>query len=269
MSISSTGAPLEDIEFLARSEHRVTALDALAERPRERSDLLEITGVSSSTIGRTLREFEDRRWITKDGHLYEATQLGAFVASGMRDLVDRIETERKLREVWQWLPAEASGFTIEMGSGAVVTVADASDPYRPVNRFLSLLRETERFRFAGFDIALLAPCKSELCRRIVDGMDAEIIDPPSVITYIRSSCPEEFSETLESGNLTLQVHDDLPAFGLGLFDDRICIVGYDPESGTVRVSIDTDNPEAREWAESIYQSYRRETPTLALETTVE
>ena len=265
MSPRATSTPLDDIEFLARSEHRVTALAALARRPQSRADLRAITGVSQSTIGRTLRAFEDRHWISRDGQHYETTQLGAFIAAGMWELIDRVETEQTLRNVWQWLPSEASGFTIEMISDAVVTVAEVDDPYRPVNRFLSLLRTTDQLRFVGFDLALLEPCKDELCQRIIDGMHTEIIDPPNVVNHIRSSYPEQFATALESGNLTVQVHDNLPPYGVGIFDDRIAITCYDPDSGTVKVLIDTDAPEAREWAESIYTAYRREIPTLALD----
>lgn len=262
-------SPLDDIEFLVRSDHRVTALAGLARRPQSRADLLAMTGVSQSTIGRTLREFEARNWVRRGGRQYEATQLGAFVASGIRELIDRVETEQKLRDIWECLPAETSGFTIEMCSDATVTVAETNNPYRPVNQFLSLLRETDQFRFVGFDLALLEPCKDELCQRIIDGMQTEIINPPSVIKYIRLNFPEQFAETLESGNLTVWVHDDLPPYGVGIFDDRISISGYDSENGTVKVLIDTDAPAARMWAESLYTSYQRETPTIALEQAAE
>ncbi|WP_222919846.1 MarR family transcriptional regulator [Natrinema sp. SYSU A 869] len=269
MISSVTNSPLDDIEFLARSEHRVTALDALVRRPQSRDDLREMTGVSKSTIRRTLREFEARHWISRNGHRYEATQLGTFVASGMRELISRFETEQKLRDVWQWLPNEASGFSIEMGTDAVVTVARSDDPYRPVNRFASLLRETDRFRFVGFDLALLEPCKDELARRISNGMDTEIIDPPSVAKHILSTYPEHCSGPRESGHLTVRLHDDLPPYGVAILDHRIGISGHSPESGTVRVLIDTDTPEAREWAESMYESFRRESRPLTPELIVE
>lgn len=263
------GSPLGDIEFLARSEHRVNALAALARRPQSRADLQALTGVSRSTIGRTLREFDDRRWIRRDGHQFEATQLGGFVASGVRELVERLETERTLRDVWDWLPTEASGFTIEMASDAIVTGAETDDPYGPVNRFVSLLRETDRFRFVGHDVALLEPCKDELSRRILDGMVTEIVDPPSVAKYVLSAHEEHCSAPLASGNLRVLVHDDVPSYGVSLFDDRIAISGHDADSGTVQVLLDTDAREAREWAESTYERYRREARPLALEPTIE
>ncbi|MFC4439139.1 MULTISPECIES: helix-turn-helix transcriptional regulator [Natrialbaceae] len=269
MTSTTAISSIDDIAYLARAEHRIPALVALTVRPRSRSELWEMTGVSSSTIRRTLSEFEDRSWIRKNGYQYETTQLGAYIASAMAELIERVETEREIRDVWHWLPGEESGFTIDMCADAVVTVADADDPYRPVTRFTSLLRKTDRFRFVGFDVALLQPCKDELCQRIIDGMQAEIIDPPRVARYIRSTCPELFSETLESGNLTVWLHDDLPSYGVGLFDDRIALSGYDPDSVMVRVLVDTDAEEAREWAESVYESYQRKTPTVPLETMVE
>lgn len=269
MLTKSKVTPLDDIEFLARSEHRVTALAALARRPRTRADLLEMTTASASTIGRTLREFETRRWIRRDGHRFETTQLGAFVAAGMEALIERLETEQQLRDVWQWLPSEASGFTVEMASSAVVTAAAADDPYGPVNRFASLLRRADRFWFVGYDVALLEPCKDEFSRRVLEGMRTEIIDPPSVATYILSTHGEHCSEPLESGNLTVLVHDDVPSCGICLFDDRIAVSGYNVDSGTVKVLLDTDDPVAREWAESTYESYRREARPLALETAAE
>lgn len=263
---TDTESPIDDIAYLTRSEHRAPTLVALTVRPRSRSELWEMTGVSSSTIRRTLREFEERRWIRKDGYQYETTQLGSYIASAMADLIAHFETERKLRDVWEWLPGEESGFSIDLCEDATVTVADADDPYRPVTRFRSLLRDTERLRFIGFDVALLEPCKEELCQRIVDGMRAELINRPRVVKYIRTTCPELFARVLDSGELDVRLHDDLPAYGVGIFDDRIAISGYDYDSVTVRVLVDTDAPEAREWAEETYESHRRETPILPVET---
>lgn len=138
-------SPIDDIAYLARSHHRVPALVALTERPRSRSELCELTGVSDSTIRRTLGEFEDRIWIRKDGYQYTATRLGEVIASGMEDLLERAETERKLRDVWHWLPDEVSNYTLETWAAMTVTVAEPDAPYRPVNRFESLLQETNDF----------------------------------------------------------------------------------------------------------------------------
>lgn len=257
--------PIDDIAYLTRSEHRAPALIALTVRPRSRSELWEMTGVSESTIRRTLSEFEDRDWVYRDGYQYEVTQLGAFVASAMADLIDRIETEQKLRDVWRVLPDEESGFSIEMCSDATVTVADAEDPSRPIGRFCSLLEETDRLRFSGLDVAMLDSCTDTLCNEIMDGMETELISPPRVANYIRSNCPDLFSDALDTGNLDVRLHDDLPTFGVSIFDDRVAITGYDRDSVTVRVLVDTDESDARDWAKSTFTAHRRTTPILPIE----
>lgn len=67
----------------------------------------------------------------------------------------------------------------------------------------------------------------------------------------------------------LRVHGDLPTSGISVFDDRIAISCYNPDSGTVQSLLDTDAPAARKWAESTYESYRQEARPLKLETAVQ
>ncbi|WP_049922679.1 helix-turn-helix transcriptional regulator [Halopiger djelfimassiliensis] len=261
-------SPIEDIEFLARSEHRSAVLAALSRGPQRRADLRESIGVSQSTIGRTLRAFDERHWISRNEGYYEATPLGAFVSEGMQDLLERFETEQALRHVWQYLPDESSGFTVDLVADGVVTVAAADDPYGPVNRFQSLLDGADRVRFVGCDVALLEPCTDELRRRIADGRHTELIGPPNMGDAIRSACPEEFADAIESGTLTVHVNEELPPYGVGHFDERVAISGSDPNSGTVRVVIDIDTPEAREWANAICTTVRNQCRALAVEPAV-
>lgn len=265
MTKGTRGNPIDDISYLARSDHRIPTLVALSARPRSRSELWEMAGVSASTIRRTLTEFEERGWIRKDEYKYEATQTGSFVGSAMVDMIDRIETEQLLREVWEWLPDEDSGFTLEMCTDATITLAEAENPYSPVNRFTDLLQETEELRFVGLDVAMFEPCKDDLCRQIIEGMESEIINPPRVARYIRETCAEEFSAALETGRLSVRLHDDLPSYGVCIVDERVAVTAYDPDSRSVRVLVDTDGADAREWAESVYRSYRRQTPILPLD----
>ena len=265
---SDIPTPLEDVAFLVRSAHRVAALEALAERPQRRAQIRERTGASSSTISRLLREFETRHWVMRDGAHYEATELGQFVATGLADLLTRIETERKLRDVWAWLPTETDddGITLEMVADAVVTTAKASDPYGPLHRFESLLTDTDRFRFVGSDLALLEPCRDLFRKRVLGGMSAEIIDPPHAVQHIRSTYPDHCAGPLESDSLTILVHDTPPPYGVSLFDERIGISCHHPENGTIQAFLDTDSADARRWAETTYDTYRREARPLTDDT---
>lgn len=92
---------MDEVEFLARSDHRVGVLEELTAGVRDRADLRTATGAFASTAGRVLSDFEERRWIARDGPSYGLTPLGEYVADRFLDLRDAMETERKLRDVWQ------------------------------------------------------------------------------------------------------------------------------------------------------------------------
>ncbi|MCL9818277.1 helix-turn-helix transcriptional regulator [Natronocalculus amylovorans] len=249
-------SPIGDIAYLSRSEHRIPALVALAERPRSRSELCEETGVSSSTIRRTLNEFGERLWIQKDGYQYVATRLGEAIATEMDDLLDWFETERKLRDVWHWLPDEVSKFPIETWSELTITIADPDVPYRPVTRFESLLKETTTVRYLRPEVALMDPCFDVLCQLVDDGVDVTLIDRPNCHTYFLSTYPKRCSELLQQDNFTVLEHDELPPHGTGLLDERVVISCYEQDSGTVQGVIDTDVAVVNKWAKSVYERYR-------------
>lgn len=255
--------PLDEIEFLARSEHRVEVLDALAAQPHSRSDLRVLTGASSSTIGRMLCEFEERGWVERVGHQYEATQPGAFVADGLMSLLERMETEQALRNVWQWLPTEEIGFDITWFADAVVTIPEYGSPDRTANRFTELVEETETIR--AFTPTTVGSDMDVLVQNAIDGMGCEIICPAALTEEVLALYPEQAPKAIESSNLTLLTTDDDPPCALSIFDDCVGLGSFDPETGILRVGIDTDAPEARWWAEELYESYRREARPLTSE----
>lgn len=248
---------LAEMEYLSRSDHRLAVLDALRDGPRHRDELREAVGASASTFGRIRNELEERRWLRSTGQELEVTQLGAYVAEGALALLDRLETEGRLRDVWRLLPSELEGFGVELVADAVVTVAEPGDPYGPANRCASFYREAERLR--GFDAGLTAPHHfAELYDHIVDGMETEIIFPPDVSRRVAETYPEKATEVIESGSFSLYLHEDLPLYRLTIYEDCVGIGGYDPDSGVLEVYVDTAAPEAREWAESTYESFRRD-----------
>lgn len=259
---STTDGSIDDVAYLTRSEHRISSLVALSNGPYSRSELCEVSGVSSSTIRRTLREFEQRSWIRKTGHQFEATQLGVFVASAMQDLIASMETERKLRTVWHWLPDDVGEFPIETWEDLCVTVAEPDSPYRPINRFDSLLRNTSRFRCVRPEIALMEPCFDLLFQLVEDGADVTLIDRPDSHEYFLSTYPERSARLMERDSFTVLEHESLPAHGVGLLDDRVAIGCFEQNSGTVQALIDADAPAVREWAESIFAAYRADARPL-------
>jgi predicted transcriptional regulator len=217
-----------------------------------------LAGVSSSTIRRTLDEFEDRVWIRKDGYQYTATRLGEVIALAMEDLIEQVETERKLRDIWHWLPDAVGEFTTETWEAMVVTVAEPDAPYRPVDRFESLIAGTNELHLVRPEIALMEPCFEVLVQLIDEGVEVVLVARPESHTYFLSTYPERSVKMMQRDNFTVLEHDDLPSCGTGLLDERVVISCYERDSGTVHVLIDTDVAAVREWGQSVCETYASE-----------
>lgn len=145
------------------------------------------------------------------------------------------------------------GPDIGLFADSVVTVPELGAPYRPVDRFAELVRETEAIR--GFTPTTVESDMDALFRNVVDGMEAELMWPSDLTETISASHPERLPAAIESGNLTVLTTEFFPC-SCAIFDDRVGLGGYDRETGIMRVAVDTDAPEARRWAEDLYESYR-------------
>ena len=265
--------PIEKIEFIASSNHRVGVLDALAEGGCDRADLQSETGAHASTVGRVLGDFEERRWIERSGSTYELTPLGEFVAERFAALRDAMETEGTLRDVWQWLPQQMDGFSVDLFADATVAYPGAGYPYEPQERVIQLVEKSDTLRGLGATI-FKAVANEEFCRAALDGMDIVYVYDPAVLSATVDWDPELFEQAGAQENCTVLVHDDLPdrtRCGIDIFDDHVCICCHDTETRALRAWIDTDAPEAREWALSVFEQYQREARPIdqaALETPV-
>ncbi|WP_137289173.1 helix-turn-helix transcriptional regulator [Natronorubrum halophilum] len=251
---------IRDIEFLARSAHRVAVLETLAESPRDRRDLCAATDASNPTVGRIIRDFEDRGWIVRDDGRYELTLLGEFVTERFAELWSGMSTARTLRDVWQWLPHEMDGFTVDLFEDAEVAAPGPEYPYRPIKRVTQLLESTDAIR--GFGTTLYKSGNLEVfCQRVIDGMNTEYIYSPRILRAIVAWNPSLTAEALARENCTILLHDALPdddRCGLNIMDDCIGICGHDPESAQLEAVIDTPAAEARAWADEVYEKQRRE-----------
>jgi len=253
-------ASLEEINFLACSSHRVGVMETLTDGPRDRRQLRDATGASSPTMSRILTDLEDRRWLVRDGPTYSLTPLGEFVANRFLELHGAMEIERKLRDVWQWLPQEMEGFSVDLFTDAVVSYPGPGYPYEPVERLTNLIEGTTRMR--GFDSIVFKSINNEtVCQAVLDGMELEYVYSPTALEKTLAWNPERVMEAASCENCNVFVHDDLPdrtRCGLGIVDERAGICCHDPETGALTAVIDTDAPEAREWAISMFERVRGE-----------
>lgn len=251
---------IDTIQFLATSAHRVSVLETLADGPTDRRELCEITGASSPTVGRVLADFEERTWLERNGPTYALTPLGEYVIDRFLALRDAMEIEEKLREVWQWLPVEMPGFSVDLFADAVVSYPGPGYPYEPVERLSQLIASTSSLR--GFDNIVYKSSNLETaCGAVLEGMTFQYVFTPEALKGMFAWNPDRIMEVTACENATVLVHDHLPdgdRCGLGIVDDRVGICCHDAETGALVAVIDTDAPEAREWAISVFEQISTE-----------
>ncbi|ELY50195.1 helix-turn-helix transcriptional regulator [Natronolimnohabitans innermongolicus] len=258
----------DDIEFLVSSDHRVGVLEALARDPCTRDELRTATGASSPTMGRILSDFQERHWIDRDGQTYRLTGLGEFVASRFEEFKSAMAYQRRLCEIWPWLPHEIDGFSVELFTDVVVSRPGPGYPYKPIERLTDLITTAGTMR--GFGMALLKSGNLEpFFDHVLEGLECEYIYPPAVFEDLLSWDEETVMKTARRANYTVLLHDGLPLddrCGICVFDDRVSICCYDTETGALQLLVDTGSDEMRTWAASYYEQFRDEARPLEGET---
>ncbi|ELY53301.1 helix-turn-helix transcriptional regulator [Natronolimnohabitans innermongolicus] len=261
--MDGTESALQEIEFLALSPNRVAVLEALAETPHTRTELASETGASQATLGRILGDFQDRSWIRRDGSEYAATATGALVASGMTDLQEIIETERRLRSVVDYLPADELTFDLRRLADARITTPSQTRPNAPLSRLLELLRDAA-------DVRTVSHAFNEQTLTVVDERTAageqtfrgvfsrSAIDALADDSELRA----RLASLRSTDEASIRVRDDAVPLAVMILDDTVYLLVRD-EQGVLRASIDTDDPAVRTWATETVAEYWSSARTLS------
>jgi len=257
-------AVLAEIEFLALSANRVDVLGLLADGPHTRHELATETGASQPTLGRILRDFEERNWIAPTEGGYEATPTGRLVADGMREFYALMETERTLRELVDWLPTEELSFDLRELREATVTVPSQTRPGAPVSRVIELVRDAESvtvLSHAFNDRTLEAVTEwVDSGGRFEAVFSADAIEPVADDAVLA----DRFRRLVAADTATIRIYDGSVPLAVTLIDGTVSLLLRD-DSGRLQAALDTDSPAVADWAGEVYDRYRRESRPLAAE----
>ena len=249
-------------ELLDVLRHR-DLFEALFGTPLDRNALETRLDVSRATSHRFTRWLDQKGYAERVDGVYHLTGEGAVVAEAVLQFEQKIRTADRLAPLLDAICDDHRDFVVEPFEDATVTVATPSDPYAPVTRFLTLLRDCERFR--GFNTThMIPPGLADLYGDPFADCEVELIYLPDVIETLGEAGDEGFRRALDGSHLKLRTRDALP-YGLALFDDRVGIGGYDEETGAMRVFVDTDTAIARAWAERVYDTFRADSTPLEAE----
>lgn len=242
--------PVDELEFLSRSKHRIHILRALRE-PCDRSTLRDRTSSSKSTVSRALGEFESRDWVRHDNHRYQLTPLGAVVAAGVDTALKGLETAENLAPIAEFLPVDAFGFGLDNLHDATVS----TESFEVFSRLGSLLYEAEHVRILTGTVASNG---IELHRRAIadHGQTLEVIITADALETVRSTpaLARLSAPILETDGVSVFRYDGTVPYFLALTGGRVLIGVFD-DSGVIHGLVESDDPTVREWATNRWADY--------------
>lgn len=247
---------LDVLSFHARSANRVRTLNVLANGATDRRSLEETLGISRPTLSRILDDFESYGWATREGHHFEATQLGAYVNEEFLRIIDRFKLVDRLRSVARWFPEEGYGFDLLALSTAEIVQPSKEDAMATMSHIANSVENADRVRSLSYS---MLPYE----KVVEDGQSFEAIFEPAAIEVMMGN-PKMRTwafEMLTAGAASICRHEAEIPYVIVITDRRtnLCLSGDD---GSPRAVIDTDDSRVREWAEDVFEFYRDEATPL-------
>lgn len=263
MAILETDASaVDDIAFLARSDHRVDVLSELVSGDRTRQELRDATGIIQPTLGRVLNGFAERDWIRKNGSTYSLTPFGVILADQFEQMVTVVEKMRLFGRVSRWLPIDEMEFDHRRFEHTRITAPSTTDAMAHFRREEELAETADSIRHLCS--SAFPPHIKSYRDRIVEGKQ----DFEAVITADALDAAAANSETVEwvrdiaaADNATIYRYHGPIDYQLGVFDDTATIVPLD-DTGAPCAVIETDDDVICQWVIDQLEMYRSQSTPL-------
>lgn len=203
-------------DYLSVLDRRADLLDALVDGPTEKRELVEVLGVSRSTIDRAVRELEGGDLVERRNGAVALTFLGRLSYASYVRYRREVVTVERFADVLRHLDASAP---------LPPMVLDGAEIYRPDPP------ATHRPYTIGWEALENATEVKGLARAVTNrespdrfhealfggGLELELVGTSAMIDHLRETRAAELAQVIQDGALSLYRYDDVP-FGLFVFD---------------------------------------------------
>jgi len=245
-----------DEAVLTTAVKRRPVLSALAEEPHHRKELQAALDLSKTTCHRIVRSFDEKGLLRRTDSGYELTALGGVVHEQVDAFGGTVRTAYRLQPLLDAFEQVGVAVDIELFVGARITEPEPGDPYPFADRTMELFRRSETLRIVDCN-QLVPPLYVEemLETAIQTGMAGEFVVTETIALGNVQEFPD-LQRQIADGEAAAKylVHDGI-TFGMGIYDDHLDFRAYDEETGTPVLYVDTDDPDAIEWARDVYDRF--------------
>ena len=241
---------------------RYDLIDALADGPRSKNELVSDLDVSRSTIDRAVRSLEAEEILVREGGAVSLTFLGRVTLNGYRQLREGLVGLHRAKSMFAPVDTEET-VPLELFRGAEVVTADLPHLHRPIDALEEFLGDMNKVQSIGK--GLLADYVRMYHTQIVENqMDTELIVDSSVLDDLITNYWETLSDALSSNRLAVYETPSEPPFGLKIGQSdttEVAIITYGEQglSGFLR----SDNDRAVSWARRVYERTKSEASLVA------
>ncbi|WP_440770600.1 helix-turn-helix transcriptional regulator [Natronorubrum sp. DTA28] len=236
-------------------------LEACQTAPQSRRELVDATDTSKTTIYRATRALEAEGLLEKTADGYRTTPRGGATGVLAKRYLAGLDALEGLDRLFDLVDHPELAEHAHLLADARVTVADASDPYRVVDRVVERFEATTRSR-GTITNATSLQVLDRVSPSLNEKESIERIFDASALEAHENYGGEAFEEALASDSATLLVTDDPLPFTFAIDDEGVGIVGHEPATGLPTVHVESDDERARTWLKRLYEESRRHARTI-------
>lgn len=255
--------PMDDVEFLARSQNRFAVLDALTDEPHTRRELQTKTGASRVTIGRIVADLAERGWATEGDDGVAVTQIGSAVSAAFAELRATLTAADVLRPFAESLPDGFLSVDIRHFREAEVVLPSGSDPLAAARLATRLMGDADHIRVLGHavtgeTVAVQIRAASERGQRsdvVVSGNtgDAMTADP---------SMRDQLRTLVAMDEVTMYRYAGEAPLSIGIYDDATVAIGMIDDRSFPSAAIVSTDESVLEWAVETFEAFKNDAKQL-------
>lgn len=245
---------IEQVRFLAASEHRVAILRSLTTESLSPAQIRDEHDVSRATVHRILDSYKEFGWVQQSEDGYVTTSAGRIILEQFESVRD---AATEVEELSDFLSAfeRSHELPLPLDEHHVVT-ASRANPHAAVEYFAATV-PTDASQLRALLPAVI-PMFNRACEPLVEaGASIQLVLSQSAIRTSQDSYPADFERARSTNSLSLFVSPDAFQFGLSVFDDDVFLGAYDGR-GNLQTCLHSTDEDLREWASSLFHAFRND-----------